>query len=63
MEVLVEHCRKLGTPTAGETFDAEVEVEINARAGANVDASQREDRGSGGLQGEFTREEVNKRVC
>ena len=29
-EVLVEHYRKLGTPTANETFDAEFEKEINA---------------------------------
>ena len=28
-EVLVEHYRKLGTPTANETFGAEFEKEIN----------------------------------
>ena len=30
--VLIEHCRKLGTPTTNETFDAEFEKEINAWA-------------------------------
>ena len=44
-EVLVEHYRKLGTPAANETFDAEFEKEINAWAEANVGASEREDRG------------------
>ena len=29
-EALVEHDRKLGTPTANETFDAEFEGEIKA---------------------------------
>ena len=61
-EVLVEHYRKLGAPTANETSDAEFEKEINAWAEANVDASGREDSGSEGLQREFTREEVNKCV-
>ena len=42
-EVLVEHHRKLGTPTTNETFDAEFEKKINAWAEANVDASERED--------------------
>ena len=37
-EVLVEHNRKLGAPTANQTFDAEFEKEINAWAGASVDA-------------------------
>ena len=45
-EVLVEHCRKLGTPTANETFDAEFEKEINAWVEANVDALEREDSDS-----------------
>ena len=49
-EVLVEHYRKQGTPTANETFNAEFEKEMNAWAEANVGASEREDRGSGGLQ-------------
>ena len=44
-EVLIEHYRKLGTPTASETFDAELEKEINAWAEENVGASEREDRG------------------
>ena len=41
-------------------FDAEFEKEINARARANVDASERQDSGSEGLQREFTRGEVSK---
>ena len=44
-EVLVEHYRKLGTPTANETFDVEFDKEISARAEANVGVSEREDRG------------------
>ena len=44
-EVLVEHYRNLGTPAANETFDAEFEKEINARAEANIGASEREHRG------------------
>ena len=55
-EVLVEHYRKLVTPTANETLDAEFEKEINAWAEANVGASEMEDRGSDRLQREFTRE-------
>ena len=62
-EVLVEHYRKLRTPTAIETFHAIFEKEINAWAEANVGASEREDRGSDGLQREFTREEVNNCVA
>ena len=62
-EILVEHYRKLGTPKANETFDAEFEMETNAWAEANVGASEREDRGSDGLQREFTREGVNKCVA
>ena len=62
-EVLVEPYRKLGTPTDNETFDAEVEKEINVWAEANVGASEREDRGSDGLQRGFTREEVKKCVA
>ena len=46
--VLVEHCRKLRTPTANETFDAEFEKEINAREEGNVDASEKKDRRSEG---------------
>ena len=49
-EVLVEHYRKLRTPTANENSDAEVEKEINSWAEANVGAPEREDRGSDGLQ-------------
>ena len=62
-EVLVEHYRKLRTPTANETFGADFEKEINAWAEANVHASGREDSGSGGIQREFTREEVKKCVA
>ena len=51
----MEHYRKLGTPTANETFDAEFEKEINAWAEVHVGTSEREDRGSDGLQREFTR--------
>ena len=54
-EVLAEHYRKLGTPTANEMFDTELHKETNAGAEANVDASEREDIGSEGLQREFTR--------
>ena len=60
-EVLVEHYRKLGTSTANETFDAEFEKEINAWAEANVRASEREDRGSDGLQRVHKRR--GKEVC
>ena len=56
-EVLVEHYRTLGTPTANETFDAAFKKEINAWAESNVGASERQGRGSNGLQREFTREE------
>ena len=49
-EVLVKHCRKLGTPTANETFDEEFDKEINAWVNANVNESEREERGSDGLQ-------------
>ena len=42
-EVLVEHYHKLGTLTTNETFDAELEKEINAWTEAKVDASERED--------------------
>ena len=55
-EVLLEHSRKLGTPTTNKTFNAEFEKEVNAWAEANVDASEREASGSDGLQREFTRE-------
>ena len=34
---MAEHYRKLGTPTTNKTFDVEFE---NARAKANVDASE-----------------------
>ena len=61
-EVLVEHYRKLGTPT-NKTYDTEFEKEIDAWAEANVDASEREDNGSGGLEGEFTKERLKKRVA
>ena len=61
-EVLVEHYRKVGTPAANETLDAEFKKGIIARAEANVDASEREDSGSGGLQRKFTRDEA-KEVC
>ena len=54
-QVLVQRYRKLGTPTTNETFDAEIEKEIDARVEANVDTSEREDSCSEGLQREFTR--------
>ena len=57
-EVLGEHHRKQGTPTANDTFDTESEKTINAWAEAKGGASEREDRGSNGSQREFTREEV-----
>ena len=49
-DVLVDHSRKLGTPTADETFDAEFDKEINAWAEVNADASDKEGSGSEGLQ-------------
>ena len=61
--VLIEHYRNIGTPIIINTFDAEFEKENNAWAEANVDVSEREDRGSEGLQREFTREEVKKCVA
>ena len=39
---MVERYRKLETPTANESFDAEVDKETNAWTEANVDASGRE---------------------
>ena len=39
-EVLVEHFRKLGTPTANETFDAEFTEEINTWVDVNVVVSE-----------------------
>ena len=53
-ETLVERYRNLGTPTTNETFDAEFEKDIDAWMEANVDASEREDSSSEGLQTEFT---------
>ena len=53
----------IGTPTANETLEAEFERETTAWAEVNVDASEREDKDSGGLQREFTREEVKKCVA
>ena len=53
---IIEHYRKLGTPSANETFGEAFEKEINAWEEVNVDASEREDGGSEGIQGEFTRE-------
>ena len=41
-ELLVEHYRKLGTPTTNETLDAEFEKEINAWAEENVDVLEKE---------------------
>ena len=41
-EMLVEHYRKLGTPAANETLDAEFEKEINAWAEENVDVLEKE---------------------
>ena len=41
-EALVEHYRKLGTPAANETLDAEFEKEINAWAEENVDVLEKE---------------------
>ena len=55
-EVLVEYNRKLGTPTANETLDAEFEKEINVWAEANVGVSQREDRGLDGLKRKSSQE-------
>ena len=52
-EVLVKHYRKLGTPTAIDTFDAEFEKDINAWAEANVGASKKEVWRSVRLQREF----------
>ena len=62
-EALVEHYRKLETPTTNKTFDAEFEEEIDAWAEANVDASKREGSCSEGLQREFTKEEVQTCVA
>ena len=59
-EVLVEHFRKLGSPTANETFDEEFEKEINAWTEANVGALERQHRNSDGLRRDFTRKKVNK---
>ena len=62
-EILVEHYRKLGTPTANEKFDADFEGKTNPWSKANVGASEMKDRGSDGLQREYKREEVNKSVA
>ena len=61
-EVLVEHYRKVGTPTTNKTFHAEFEKEINTCAEANLDASEKEDSGSEGLQREVTTEEITINV-
>ena len=45
-QVLVEHYRKLATPTMNETFDAEFEKEIDAWVEGNGDASEREGSGA-----------------
>ena len=60
---VVEHYRKLGTPTTDKELDAQFEKEINAWAEENVDASEREASGSAGLLREFTREDVIKFVA
>ena len=62
-EVLVEHYRKLGTPTTNDNFDSEFEKEINSWAEENVERSRRERSDIDGLQGEFTREEVEDCVA
>ena len=49
-EVLVVYYRKLEPPTASGTFNAEFEKEINVCAKTTVDASERKDSGSEGLQ-------------
>ena len=61
-EALAERYRKLGTPTANETFDVEFEKKINAWAEANVGASGREDRLNDGLKRELTGEKKSRRV-
>ena len=58
--VLIEHCGKLGTLTADDTF---VEKEINVWAEANVDASEREYWFRRFTERYVTREEVNKCVA
>ena len=62
-KVLVEHCRKLGTPKSNAKFDAEFENEINAWAEMNAEASKREYSSSNALQREFTRDEVKECVA
>ena len=61
-EVLVAPFRMLGTPTANETFDAELEKETNAWAEANVMCVRKEDRGSDILQGESSQEKKQRSV-
>ena len=62
-EVLVEHYRKLGTPTADETFDADFEMGINAWAEANLTCTRKGRHWFRRVvQREFTREEVKKCV-
>ena len=39
-ELLVDHYRKLETPTTNKTFDTELNKEIDAWAEANVDTSK-----------------------
>ena len=54
--VLVEHCRKLETPTTSKTSDAEFENEVDAWAETNVHASERAGGVSAGLERVFIRE-------
>ena len=53
-DLLLEHYRKLGTPTTNESFDEQFGKETNAWAGANVDAPGRQDSDSEELQRYFT---------
>lgn len=49
-KVRVEHYGTLGTPTTNESFGVDFEKEISPWADENVDASEKKDSGSGGLQ-------------
>ena len=60
--LLVEHYRKLSTPTPNKMLDAEFEKEVITWTEANAGASEKEKRGSDGVQRVSTKE-VHKYVA
>lgn len=54
-EILVEHYRKVGTPTANAWLNAEFENKFDALVEANMGTLEKEYRGSDRSQKEFAR--------